>query len=237
MNTIEQRLETKKWEVILDELSNKGFAIVPDLIDDKECTELLREFKEEYRYRKTVVMERYRFGKGVYKYFNYPLPDILTELREKFYGYLAPVANKWMEVLKVKLHYPDTHQEFIKQCNANGQEKATALILGYGAGGFCAMHQDLYGEVYFPIQIVLFLDDIDKDYTGGEFILTENIPMAQSRTHVIKPKKGNVIVFATNFRPVKGEKGYYRVTMKHGVSTIHSGERHTLGIIFHDAKS
>lgn len=237
MNTIEQRLKTKKWDVILDELSNKGFAIVPDLINDKECGELLLEFKEEYRYRKTVVMERYRFGKGVYKYFNYPLPDILTELRENVYSYLAPVANKWMEVLKIKTHYPETHREFINQCKKNGQEKATALILGYGAGGFCAMHQDLYGEVYFPMQIVLFLDDIDKNYTGGEFILTENIPMAQSRTHVIKPKKGDVIVFATNFRPVKGAKGYYRVTMKHGVSTIHSGERHTLGIIFHDAKS
>lgn len=237
MNTIEQRLKTKKWDIILDELNSKGFAIVPDLINDQECSELLGAFKEEYRYRKTVVMERYRFGKGVYRYFNYPLPNILTELRTHFYGYLAPVANIWMEVLKIKNRYPKNHSEFIEQCKENGQEKATALILGYGVGGFCAMHQDLYGEVYFPMQIVLFLDNIDEDYTGGEFILTENIPMAQSRTHVIKPKKGDVIVFATNFRPVKGTKGYYRVTMKHGVSTIHSGERHTLGVIFHDAKS
>ncbi|ACU02539.1 2OG-Fe(II) oxygenase [Pedobacter heparinus] len=136
MNTIEQRLKTKKWDVILDELSRKGFAIVPDLINDKECAELLHEFKEEYRYRKTVVMERYRFGKGVYKYFNYPLPNILTELRENFYTYLAPVANKWFEVLKIKTRYPEIHKEFINQCKQNGQEKATALILGYGAGGF-----------------------------------------------------------------------------------------------------
>ncbi|WP_333575105.1 2OG-Fe(II) oxygenase [Sphingobacterium sp.] len=237
MHTIEQRLQTKNWDTILEALNNNGFAIVPDLINDSECAELLHEFNEEYRYRKTVVMERYRFGKGVYKYFNYPLPNMLTELRENFYGYLAPLANKWMEVLKTKTRYPQKHHEFIARCKENGQEKATALILGYGAGGFCAMHQDLYGEVYFPLQIVLFLDDVDKDYTGGEFILTENIPMAQSRTHAIKPKKGDVIIFATNFRPVKGVKGYYRVTMKHGVSTIHSGERHTLGIIFHDAKS
>jgi uncharacterized protein len=237
MKTIEERLKTKDWEQILGELNTQGFTTIPELISDEECAELLKEFHEEYRYRKTVVMERYRFGNGVYKYFNYPLPNILTELRQHIYSYLAPVANKWMEVLEVNLHYPATHQEFIKQCQENGQEKATALILGYGPGGFCTMHQDLYGEIYFPMQIVIFLDDIDNDYTGGEFILTENIPMAQSRAHVLKPKKGDVIAFATNFRPVKGAKGYYRVTMKHGVATVKTGERHTLGVIFHDAKS
>ncbi|WP_454881049.1 2OG-Fe(II) oxygenase [Sphingobacterium detergens] len=237
MYTIEQRLKTKQWDVILDELIDKGFAVVPDVVDEQECAQLLGEFKAEYRYRKTVVMERYRFGRGVYKYFHYPLPSILTELRENFYGYLMPLANRWMEVLKINVQFPQMHKDFIAQCKNNGQDKTTALILGYGAGGFCAMHQDLYGEIFFPMQLVLFLDDIDTDYTGGEFILTENIPMAQSRTHVVKPKKGDIIVFTTNFRPVKGERGYYRVTMKHGVSTIHSGERHTLGLIFHDAKS
>jgi hypothetical protein len=237
MKTIEERLKAGNMDAILGELNTKGFAVVPGLIDNDECAELLHEFNEEYRYRKTVVMERYRFGKGVYKYFTYPLPAIITELRKSFYSYLAPVANGWMSVLKIIKLYPATHEEFIEQCRANGQEKATALVLGYGKDGFCAMHQDLYGEVYFPMQILIFLDEPDLDYTGGEFILTENIPMAQSRTHVLKPKKGDVLAFTTNFRPVKGAKGYYRVTMRHGVATIHSGERHTLGIIFHDAKS
>lgn len=237
MKTIAQRLKEKSWDQISSELNEQGFTTIPGLVSDKECAVLLGEYHEEYRYRKTVVMERYRFGKGVYKYFNYPLPDIITELRQQVYTHLAPVANKWMEVLKTGIHYPPAHDEFIGRCRKNGQSKATALILGYGPGGFCTMHQDLYGEVYFPMQIVIFLDDIDNDYTGGEFILTENIPMAQSRAHVLKPKKGDVLVFATNFRPVKGAKGFYRVTMKHGVATVKTGERHTLGVIFHDAKS
>jgi hypothetical protein len=237
METIAKRLSEKNWENTLHELNGQGFTIIPDLISGTECADLLNEFNEEYRYRKTVVMERYRFGKGVYKYFNYPLPHLLAVIRYEFYKYLAPVANKWMEVLKINLHYPATHPEFIEQCYHNGQTKATALILGYGPNGFCTMHQDIYGEIHFPLQLVIFLDDIDSDYTGGEFVLTENIPMAQSRVHVLKPRKGDIVVFASNFRPVKGAKGYYRVTMKHGVATIKTGERHTLGVIFHDAKA
>lgn len=237
MNTITESLKERDWETITQELNERGYATIPAVVDDRECKSLLAQFNAENQYRKTVVMERYRFGKGVYKYFNYPLPDIITQLREQVYEYIVPVANKWMEVLKINQRYPGKHREFIKACKENGQEKATALILGYGAGGWCAMHQDLYGDVYFPMQILAFLDDIGTDYTGGEFILTENIPMAQSRTHVLKPKKGDIMIFTTNFRPVKGAKGYYRVTMKHGVATIESGERHTLGIIFHDAKS
>ncbi|WPV02119.1 2OG-Fe(II) oxygenase [Mucilaginibacter sp. cycad4] len=237
MQTIADRLKEKDWVKIREQLNGHGFAAIPAVVTDEECNTLMEAFKAENHYRKTVVMERYRFGKGVYKYFTYPLPDIITELREQMYEYLAPVANKWMEVLKINQHYPQKHDEFIKKCRENGQEKATALILGYGEGGWCAMHQDLYGEVYFPMQILIFLDDIDTDYTGGEFVLTENIPMAQSRTHVLKPKKGDIMAFTTNFRPAKGAKGYYRVTVKHGVATIASGNRHTLGIIFHDAKS
>jgi len=182
-------------------------------------------------------MERYRFGLGEYKYFQYPLTDLITEIRERIYKYLAPVANKWMEFLKIDTRYPDNHEALQKLCAAGGQELPTALILKYGKGGFNTLHQDLYGDIYFPMQAVLFLNQPEEDYTGGEFVLTEQIPRAQSKANVLKPERGDMLIFTTNFRPVKGSKGYYRVNMKHGVSPLHSGERHTLGIIFHDARS
>ena len=182
-------------------------------------------------------MERYRFGLGEYKYFNYPLPNLIQNIRENIYPKLAPIANAWMKVLNIHKIFPNTHQELLKQCNDNNQTKATVLILKYGKGGYNTLHQDLYGEIYFPIQTVLFLNEPDEDFTGGEFVLTQQTPRAQSKAIVLKPKKGDMLIFTTNFRPVKGTKGYYRVNMKHGVSAIHSGERHTLGIIFHDALS
>jgi hypothetical protein len=180
-------------------------------------------------------MERYRFGLGEYKYFDYPLPYLIQEIRTSIYSKLAPITNAWMKALNIETIFPKTHQELLKQCHDNDQLKATVLILKYGKGGFNTLHQDLYGDVYFPIQIVLFLSEPDEDYTGGEFVLTQQTPRAQSKAVVLKPKKGDVLVFTTNFRPVKGTKGYYRVNMKHGVSEVHSGERCTLGIIFHDA--
>lgn len=182
-------------------------------------------------------MERYRFGLGEYKYFNYPLPNLLQELRESFYPHLAPVANAWMKVLNINLEFPSSHRALLDRCHAQQQVKPTPLILKYGEGGFNTLHQDLYGEVYFPLQCVLFLSEPTNEYAGGEFVLTQQTPRAQSKAVVLQPKKGDVLVFTTNFRPVKGSKGYYRASMKHGVSTVHQGERFTLGIIFHDALS
>ena len=182
-------------------------------------------------------MERYRFGLGEYKYFDYPLPSIIQTLREEIYPKLAPIANLWMKVLKVEKRFPDSFDELQAQCHANNQLKPTPLILKYGKGGFNTLHQDLYGDVYFPLQTVFFLNEPDTDFTGGEFVMTQQTPRAQSKAIVLKPKKGEMLIFTTNFRPVKGKRGYYRVNMKHGVSELYSGERHTMGVIFHDALS
>jgi hypothetical protein len=188
-------------------------------------------------YRKTVVMERYRFGLGEYKYFDYPLPELVQAIRENIYPKLTPIANLWMKVLKIDKIFPKTLRELLALCHSNDQLKPTPLILNYGVGGFNTLHQDMYGDVYFPLQTVLFLNEPDKDYTGGEFVITQQTPRAQSKAIVLKPKKGDMLIFTTNFRPIKGTKGYYRVNMKHGVSELHSGKRYTLGVIFHDAVS
>jgi hypothetical protein len=180
-------------------------------------------------------MERYRFGLGEYKYFNYPLPGIIEKLRQDIYPKLAPIANNWMRILNIDKQYPATLPELLEQCHQHHQTRATPLILKYGKGGYNTLHQDLYGDIYFPMQLVLFLDEPGTDYEGGEFVLIEQKPRAQSRAIVLKPHKGDMLIFTTNFRPVKGSKGYYRVNMKHGVSEVTSGQRHTLGIIFHDA--
>ena len=180
-------------------------------------------------------MERYRFGLGEYRYFKYPLPNLIQNIRENIYPKLAPIANKWMEVLNIDQNYPDSFESFQERCQASGQTKPTVLILKYGPGGHNTLHQDMYGDIFFPIQIVLFLNDPEEDYTGGEFVLTQQTPRAQSKAIVLKHGKGDMLIFTTNFRPVKGTKGYYRVNMKHGVSEVHTGNRYTLGIIFHDA--
>jgi uncharacterized protein len=224
-------------EHISTDLHEKGYAIVKNVLSKEQCVALIQDYNADNTYRKTITMERYRFGLGEYKYFQYPLPDLITGIREKVYEYLAPVANQWMEVLKINTRYPSTHAALRERCVAGGQEKPTILILKYGKGGFNTLHQDLYGDIYFPMQAVLFLNQPEEDYTGGEFVLTEQIPRAQSKANVLKPERGDMLIFTTNFRPVKGAKGYYRVNMKHGVSPLHSGERHTLGIIFHDARS
>ena len=224
-------------EHITNDLHEKGYTILKNVLSKEQCETLIRNYNADNTYRKTITMERYRFGLGEYKYFQYPLPDLITEIRERIYKYLAPVANKWMEVLKIDTRYPDNHEALKKLCAAGGQELPTVLILKYGKGGFNTLHQDLYGDIYFPMQAVLFLNQPEEDYTGGEFVLTEQIPRAQTKANVLKPERGDMLIFTTNFRPVKGSKGYYRVNMKHGVSPLHSGERHTLGIIFHDARS
>lgn len=232
-----KKTEQIDWASIEDQMHEKGFAIISKFLSDKKCNELMERYEHPQAYRKTVVMERYRFGLGEYKYFNYPLPEIIQQIRTNIYPNLAPIANTWFNALKIDRQFPLQHAELLQQCYENNQDKATVLILKYGKGGHNTLHQDLYGEIYFPIQTVMFLNEPDKDFTGGEFVLAQQTPRAQSKVIVLKPKKGDMLIFTTNFRPVKGTKGYYRVNMKHGVSEVHTGERFTLGIIFHDALS
>lgn len=235
MNTIIQRIASANWSAITESMHDKGFGIIPNLLTEIECDELKSNYTNSSLYRKTIVMERYRFGLGEYKYFNYPLPPLIQTIRENVYPKLGPIANAWMRALSIDENFPGSHAEMQQRCWVKNQQKPTILILKYGIGGHNTLHQDLYGEVYFPIQTVLFLSEPDRDYTGGEFVLTQQTPRAQSKAIVSKPKQGDMLIFTTNFRPVKGSKGYYRVNMKHGVSEVLSGERYTLGIIFHDA--
>lgn len=237
METIISKINSFDWFEITQEMHEKGFVIVPKLLSHDNCEILKANYNDHKTYRKTVVMERYRFGLGEYKYFDYPLPELIQTIRTAIYPRLAPIANVWMKVLNIDKKFPVLHEELLEECRKNNQLKATVLILKYGKTGFNTLHQDLYGDVYFPIQTVLFLNEPDEDFTGGEFVLTEQTPRAQSKAIVLQPKKGDMLIFTTNFRPVKGTKGYYRVNMKHGVSEIQSGNRHTLGIIFHDALS
>ena len=235
--SIKQKIAQMDFEKTTEEMHTKGYSILPGLLTNEQCEKLKAQYGDSKFFRKTVVMERYRFGLGEYKYYSYPLPDLIQEIRETIYPKLAPIANSWMKVLKIATVFPDSLQALQKLCHANGQLKPTVLTLKYGKSGYNTLHQDLYGDIFFPIQVVLFLNEPDVDYAGGEFVLTQQTPRAQSKAIVLKPKKGEMLVFTTNFRPVKSNKGYYRVNMKHGVSEIHKGERHTLGIIFHDAIS
>lgn len=237
MQEIIRKIEDADWQGITDAMHQNGYALVRRLLSDEQCEMLISDYNKPGAYRKTVVMERYRFGSGEYKYFNYPLPDIIRTIRTSIYPKLAPIANAWFRALNIDTEFPLKHAELLQQCHRNGQQKATVLILKYGQGGFNTLHQDLYGDIYFPLQVVLMLNQPGKDFTGGEFVLTQQIPRAQSRAIVLNPGKGDLLIFTTNFKPEKGTKGYYRVNMKHGVSEIKSGERHTLGIIFHDAVS
>jgi Uncharacterized protein conserved in bacteria len=234
MKDIESRLAGQDWQSITKELHDKGFVIVREVLNANECEDLIKAYDADSTYRKTISMERYRFGQGEYKYFQYPLPGLITTLREKVYAAIVPVANRWMQELNIGRQFPATHAAMRQLCRDHGQEQATVLILKYGIGGFNTLHQDLYGDIYFPMQMVFMLDQVDKDYTGGELVITEQVPRAQSKVNVLKPNRGDMLIFTTSFRPERGAKGYYRVNMKHGVSPLHSGNRHSLGIIFHD---
>lgn len=225
------------WGSLTNDMEKKGFACASNVLSYEICDEFIANYENAKLYRKTVVMERHRFGLGEYKYFDYPLPELVQKVRETIYPKLVPIANIWSEQLRLQTRFPDTLAELQAVCRENGQEKPTPLILKYGTGGYNTLHQDLYGSVYFPVQLAFFLNEPDKDYTGGEFVLTQQAPRSQAKATVLKPRKGDMIVFTTNFRPLKGSRGYYRASMKHGVSEVLSGERHTLGIIFHDAVS
>jgi hypothetical protein len=225
------------WQDVAGQMHGRGYAAVPGFLSEAECQSLTELYDKPVAYRKTVVMERHRYGMGEYKYFDYPLPRLVQGLREAIYPQLVPIANTWMEQLKLETSFPGKFSELQAQCHAQGQLKPTPLLLKYGPGGFNALHQDLYGEVFFPLQIAVILNKTGVDYTGGEFVLMQQAPRAQGRAMVLNPDRGEMIIFTTNNRPVKGARGFHRVNVKHGVSEIHSGIRHTLGIIFHDAES
>ena len=234
MKTIVERIQEKNWAKITADMDEHGYAIVPSVLSKPECEELVSMYNAE-GYRKTINMERFRFGLGEYKYFQYPLPELIENIRQTVYPHLSPIANAWMEALKIDRKFPPTFNALQKLCHQHNQTKPTILILKYAKGGYNTLHQDLYGEIYFPMQLVLFLNQPGEDYDGGEFVMMEQVPRAQSRAIVLKPQKGDMLLLTTNFRPVKGTRGFYRVNMKHGVSQLHRGMRHTLGIIFHDA--
>ncbi|RYY52485.1 MAG: prolyl 4-hydroxylase subunit alpha [Chitinophagaceae bacterium] len=234
-----ERLTNRDWEQVGRQLHDSGYALLPQVLDAVECRSLVELYAvgEARIYRKTISMARYRFGSGEYKYYSYPLPALVARLRETLYPRLIPVANQLMAELAVDMRFPATHAEMLRRCRDHQQDHPTPLILKYGAGGFNTLHQDLYGEIYFPIQAMVMLDEPGQDYTGGEFVITEQVPRAQSKASVLVPHRGDMVLFTTQSRPVQGSRGYYRVNMRHGVSTVHSGHRHSLGIIFHDGSS
>ncbi|ACA40461.1 2OG-Fe(II) oxygenase [Lysinibacillus sphaericus] len=233
---IKTRVESLDWECIQNELDEQGFAKLPTILTKEECESFMEMYGEEELYRTTINMTRYRFGNGEYKYFSYPFPDIIQHLRESFYSELAKTANRWLGYLKKTERYPQHLQDFLNTCKEFNQTRPTPLLLKYEAGGFNCLHQDLYGDLFFPFQVVFVLNQRDQDYYGGESLLVEQIPRAQSRGHVITLEQGSALIFPTNHRPVLGKKGYYKNTIRHGVSTVTSGERYGLGIIFHDSQ-
>jgi uncharacterized protein len=224
------------WTLIAEELHSQGYSITEPILTPDECKDLIESYSSDSLFRSRIQMEKYRFGAGEYKYFNYPLPDLIQELRQQLYPHLVPVANHWLQSLNMKRSYPSTLNQFLEECHSGGQKRPTPLMLSYKQNDYNCLHQDLYGEFFFPIQGTCMLSNPGKDFTGGEFLLIEQRPRAQSAGHVVSIPQGGFVFFATSFRPVHGTRGYYRVTMRHGVSKIHFGTRYTLGLIFHDAK-
>jgi uncharacterized protein len=229
-------IDTFDWQQISRSLDSEGWAVMSGLLTPAECRAAASLYDKEDGFRSEVVMARHGFGRGEYKYFAYPLPPRISELRESLYPHLAPIANRWNELLKSEVRFPPEHSEFLKRCQEAGQTRPTPLLLRYGPGDYNCLHQDLYGEHVFPLQVAILLSEPDRDFTGGEFVLTERRPRMQSRAAVVPLRQGDGVVFAVNQRPVQGSRGAYRVAMRHGVSALRSGQRHTLGIIFHDAK-
>ena len=219
-----------------DEIFNSGFARTGPLLGREQCLELRSLYSDQGNFRSRIQMSQYRFGRGEYQYFRYPLPAVLQSLRERLYAELAPAANKWAEALDVDVRYPDELPTFLEQCHGAGQNKPTPLILKYGAGDFNCLHQDVYGPVVFPFQVIIGLSDPESDYTGGELMLVEQLPRAQSKGQVLGLRQGEGVAITTRHRPVRGTRGMYRVNVRHGVSPVHGGERFTLGVIFHDAE-
>jgi uncharacterized protein len=233
---IDTRVNRYDWPGIMEHLDAHGWATFPELLTIEETEAIAGLYDDDRSFRSRIVMARHGFGRGEYKYFTYPLPHLIAELRTALYSRLVPIANRWNELMGIDVRYPATHDEFITRCHKAGQTRPTPLLLQYGAGDFNALHQDVYGDHLFPLQAMVLLSAPGRDFTGGEFVLTEQRPRMQSRAEVVPLGRGDGAVWAVRNRPVQGTRGSYRVNMRHGVSRIRSGHRHTLGIIFHDAK-
>jgi hypothetical protein len=229
------RVNELDWDQIRKDLDEQGSALLPSVLSAEECMAVASLYPEESIFRSRVVMGRHGFGRGEYKYFNYPLLPIVHGLRTALYSQLATVANRWNQAMGIEVRYPASHADFIQRCHDAGQSRPTPLLLQYGPGDYNCLHQDLYGEHVFPIQVAILLSEPQRDFTGGEFVLTEQRPRMQSRPEVVPLHQGDAVAFAVHHRPVQGTRGTYRVNLRHGVSRLRSGKRHTVGIIFHDA--
>jgi uncharacterized protein len=236
MTTVTERLAALDWRGLAAALDAHACAVVKDLIAPEACAALAASYDVDDAFRSRIVMARHGFGRGEYKYFAYPLPPVVGELRAAMYPPLASIANHWNAALGIAVRYPDTLAEFLDRCHRAGQTKPTPLVLRYAEGDYNCLHQDVYGEHLFPIQATVLLAEPGRDFTGGEFVLAEQRPRMQSRVEVVPLERGDCVVFPVRHRPVRGSRGSYRVTMRHGVSRLRSGHRHTLGIIFHDAR-
>lgn len=224
------------WARLTADLAARGSAVAQRVLGVEQCRALTAMYSQEAPFRSRVIMSRHGFGRGEYKYFTYPLPAVVSQLRSALYPHLAPIANEWNARLGIDVEYPGTHEAFLKRCHQAGQTLPTPLLLQYGQDDYNCLHQDIYGEHVFPLQIAILLSAPDQDFTGGEFVMTEQRPRMQTRAEVIPLKQGDGVIFAVRERPVQGTRGTYRVNLRHGVSRIRSGHRHTLGVIFHDAR-
>jgi len=236
MTDMRGRIGARDWPGIEAALEAEGSAVLPALLSAEACRSAVSLYAEAARFRSRVVMEKHGYGRGEYQYFAYPLPDIVQTLRHELYPRLAPVANRWHESMGVSVRFPASHDGFRERCHAAGQTRPTPLLLQYGPGDYNCLHQDIYGEHVFPLQAAILLSEPGRDFTGGAFVLTEQRPRMQSRADVVDLRQGDAVIFAVRERPVRGARGFYRVQMRHGVSRVQSGQRHTLGVIFHDAK-
>ena len=232
----ESRIAKHDWAKVSEELSGQGCAVIEGLLSADECRQVAALYSEEAHFRSHVHMARHGFGKGEYRYFKYPLPKLLSGLRTALYPHLAVIANDWNARMNIDRRYPAQHDDFLKECHDAGQTRPTPLLLQYVPGDFNCLHQDLYGDLAFPLQVAILLSEPGKDFTGGEFVLAEQRPRMQSRVEVVPLRQGDAVTFAVHNRPVKGTKGTYRVNLRHGVSRLRTGMRHTVGIIFHEAK-
>ena len=233
---IEERVSALPWDSISEDLDRYGAAQTGPVLDAAECASLAELYPRDEAFRSRIVMRRHGFGSGEYKYFTYPLPELIAGLRAALYERLAPIANRWTERMGMRTRYPENQATFLRKCHAAGQRRPTPLLLKYEAGDYNCLHQDLYGELAFPLQTTFLLSQPGRDFTGGEFLLTEQRPRMQSRAEVVPLACGEAVIFAVHHRPVAGSRGSYRVNMRHGVSRLRSGKRYTLGVIFHDAK-
>jgi hypothetical protein len=231
-----ERVRALDWDRIEDDLAAHGSAVLEGLLSPEECKEISSLYPQDARFRSKIVMGRHGFGRGEYKYFAYPLPDLIEGLRTALYPRLAAIANEWHERMGIATRYPARHEDFLDLCHQAGQTRPTPLLLQYEAGDYNCLHQDLYGDLAFPLQVAILLSEPGRRFSGGEFVLTEQRPRMQSRAEVVPLCQGDGVVFPVHHRPVRGTRGVYRVTMRHGVSRVRSGHRHTLGVIFHDAR-